>query len=392
MRERKSKYRERLLQWIWEETEFTSTQLVTDCGSTVEIMDPGELNHGEGPDFLRSHLKIDGIQMHGSVEIHRMASEWIAHNHHREKRFDSVILHVVYENDRPGKVFRSDGTQPPTISIKPYLSSPLAKLARLKETRGLLCKDNLMFIHQEAFEEQIRKATKEYFTYKVEEVLDKYDPRGKVSDSWKNAMIIQIYRTLGIPVNRDQMQQLVQQILGSNSMPNSQNEFTDLAKEIAFNPKKRKNSIPWRHSGMRPASRPEVRIAQAAAFHYQIKNQPFTSFLKDPTISWKTLLHSINSETIPGLNTLDLIKKTVFYPSIYLLGQLLFSKMLMDRSFEVWIEEPHQLPEMIKKPFLEAGFVIKNGAGSLGLAHQLKRYCRRRECHNCYLFKNAIRS
>lgn len=43
-------------------------------------------------------------------------------------------------------------------------------------------KDNLMFIHQEVFTEQIRKATKEYFSYKVEEVLGKYDPQGLISD------------------------------------------------------------------------------------------------------------------------------------------------------------------------------------------------------------------
>lgn len=392
MRQKKNKYKERLLQWIWEETEFTTTLLESDCGSMVEILDPGELNHGEGPDFLRSRIKLDGIELHGSVEIHRLASEWITHKHQTEKNFDSVILHVVYENDRPGKVYRSDGTQPVTISIKPYLSSPLNKLARLKETNGLLCKDNLMFIHQEAFEEQIRKATKEYFTYKVDEVLQKYEPRGMISESWKNAMIIQIYRTLGIPVNRDQMQQLALQIIEEKTVPNSQKKFVDLVNEVAFNPKKRKFTIAWRHTGMRPASRPEVRVAQAAAFHYQIKNQPLEIFLEDPTCSWEALSNSIGQDSIPGINTLNLIKKTVFLPSIYLLGQLLFSSMLMERSFETWIEEPHQLPEMIKKPFLDAGFLIKNGAGSIGLAHQLKRYCKRRECHNCILFKNAIRS
>lgn len=392
MGNKKRKYKERLLQWIWEESEFTSTQLETDCGSKVEILDPGVINHGEGPDFLRARIKLDGIELHGSVEIHRLASEWIAHNHQKEKNFESVILHVVYENDKPGKVFRSDGTQPLTVSIKRYLNAPLNKLARLKETRGLLCKDNLVFIHQEAFEEQIRKATKEYFTYKVEEVLDKYDPRGRISESWKNAMIIQIYRTLGIPVNRDQMFHLAQQIIGEKILPDSQNEFVDFVNDIAFNPKKRKYAIAWRQTGMRPASRPEVRVCQAAAFHFQIRNLPFEIFLEDPVSSWMALFRCLDSDTIPGLNTLNLIKKTVYQPSIYLLGQLLFSKMLMERSFEVWIEEPHQLPEMIKKPFLEAGFLIKNGAGSLGLAHQLKRYCKRRECHNCILFKNAIRS
>lgn len=392
MLNKKHTYREVLFQWIWEQTEFTTTLLKTDCGSLLEILDPGELNHGEGPDFLYSHIKLDGIEMHGSVEIHRLASEWIAHKHHYEKRFDSVILHVVYENDKPGKVYRSDGSQPITVTIKPYLSSPLDKLARLKESRGLLCKDNLMFIHQDAFEEQIRRATKEYFAYKVEEILKKYEPQGTISESWKNALIIQVYRTLGIPLNQDQMEQLALQVLRINSFPNSQDEFIHLVKEIAFKPKKRKLSIGWRHSGMRPASRPAVRVEQAAAFHYQIKKYSFKNFLGDPATSWKELLCLIGEESVPGLNTQNLIKKTVFQPSTYLLGQLLFSKNLMERSFESWMEGPHFVPDEIKKPFVEAGFLIKNGADSLGLAHQLKRYCRKRECHKCILFKNAIRS
>lgn len=388
----KRAYREELFQWIWEQTEFTTTLLKTDCGSGMEIIDPGELNHGAGPDFLHSKIKLDGIELHGSVEVHRLASEWLAHKHQNEERFNSVILHVVFENDKPGLVFRPDGTQPVTLTIKPYLSSSLNKLLQLKQKGGLLCKNQRVFIHQEAFEEQIRRATEEYFRYKVEEILMKYDPSGIVSESWRNALIIQIYRALGISINQDQMEQLARQILRITSLPNSQNEFIDLAKENAFHPKKRKLLIEWRHTGMRPASRPAVRVEQAAAFHFQIKKYPFRNILKEPANFWEELIQFIGADSIPGLNTLNLIKKTVFHPSIYLLGQLLFSEKLMGQSFESWKGESHFVPKQIKKPFEEAGFLIKNGTDSLGLAHQLKRYCRRRECHKCILFKSAIRS
>lgn len=392
MANKRPAYRENLFQWIWEKSEFTTTQLKTDCGSKLEIICPGELNHGEGPDFLNAHVHIDGLAFHGSVEIHRLASDWIAHKHQNEKRFNSVILHVVYENDKPGKVYRSDGSEPFTVTMKHYLSSTLDKLAQLKVSSGLLCKDNLMFIHQDAFEEQIRRATREYFTYKVDEVLKMYDPKGTISESWRNALIIQVYRTLGIPINRDQMEQLALRVLSKKSLPNSQIEFIHSIKELAFNPKKRKNTIDWRHTGMRPASRPVVRVEQAARLHYQIINHPFKIFLEDPSTSWMKLIQSIGRDSVPGVNALNMIKKTVYQPSVYLLGQLLFSKKLMERSFESWMEETHLVPQEVKKPFIDAGFLIKNGTDTFGLAHQLKRYCRRRECHKCILFKNAIRS
>lgn len=392
MSKQKEKYSENLFQWIWDQVEFTSKILKTSCGSLLEILDPGRLNHGAGPDFLHAHLRLDGLELHGSVEIHRLSSEWNQHNHQNDSNFNSVILHVVFDDDIPGKVVRQDGSSPITLSIKPYLNAPLSTLAGVKGKGGILCKNSLMFINQSAFEKQIERAAKEYFTYKVEELLERYEPSGTISESWRNAMIIQIYRALGIPANIEQMQDLAIRILAAKSLPNSQDEFIEFIKLSAFEPNDRVQTLEWRHSGMRPASRPAIRVEQAALLHYRLALQPLDQFLKDPEISWSRVLHSLSRQSIPGINRLNLIKHTVYLPSVYLLGQLLVSKKLMDRAYECWLSEPHVIPDEVKKPFIEAGFQIKNGAGSLGLAHQLKRYCKRSECANCYLFKSAIRS
>ena len=47
----------------------------------------------------------------GQVEIHVRASDWFKHNHHNDANYDSVILHVVYEND-------TDSLNIPTLEIK----------------------------------------------------------------------------------------------------------------------------------------------------------------------------------------------------------------------------------------------------------------------------------
>src|SRR5690606_24148779 len=54
-----------------------------------------------------------------TVEIHIKSSDWLRHNHTTDKAYNNVILHVVYECDT--SVFRNDGTEIPTLEIKPYI-------------------------------------------------------------------------------------------------------------------------------------------------------------------------------------------------------------------------------------------------------------------------------
>ena len=35
----------------------------------------------------------------GDLEIHRMSSDWCSHKHHEDENFNSVISHVVYQDD-----------------------------------------------------------------------------------------------------------------------------------------------------------------------------------------------------------------------------------------------------------------------------------------------------
>lgn len=388
----KRTYKETLFQWIWQQSEFNKTSLSTTCGKQLEIIDPGRLNHGAGPDFLGSKMIVDGLLWHGHVEVHRQSSEWNHHRHQMDPEYDNVILHVVYEHDAAGKVFRSDGSKPYTLNLKPYLSNPLNELVGIKQTSGIPCKGKLAFINQRAFEKQIGKVSKEYFDYKVQEILSEYSPEGTVSKSWMNVLIVQVYKTLGIPLNRDQMRELAYLMISDISSTNNPDSFIACGINLAFGELNQQKKICWTESGMRPASRPKVRVKQALAFHFHLINKPFDIYLKNPEESWNELLQSVQPEMLPGKTRLQMIKHTGYLPAIYLLGQLLQSANLMDTSYNIWLSDPHKIPDEIQKPFRDAGFVIKGKTKTFGLAHQLKRYCNQRECYKCNLFKSAIRS
>ena len=53
----------------------------------------------------------------GDIEIHIRASDWFAHQHHTDARYNNVMLHVVLMCDDSRPTLRQDGTAIPTCSL-----------------------------------------------------------------------------------------------------------------------------------------------------------------------------------------------------------------------------------------------------------------------------------
>ena len=62
---------------------------------------PGRPAPGHGPDFRDAVLELDGSPLRGDVEIHRRPGDWTAHGHHRDRAYESVVLHVVGSSAGP---------------------------------------------------------------------------------------------------------------------------------------------------------------------------------------------------------------------------------------------------------------------------------------------------
>ena len=107
---------ERLLHYVWKYRLFGATPLRTTDGLPVEVIDPGLPNGDAGPDFFNAKLRIGTTMWAGSVEIHEKASDWFAHHHETDRAYDSVILHVVSEDDVT--VGRPDGELIPQMILK----------------------------------------------------------------------------------------------------------------------------------------------------------------------------------------------------------------------------------------------------------------------------------
>lgn len=108
--------KEDFLVYVWKFQRFKRGELLTTCGQSLKIFDPGQQNLNSGPDFFNAKLAIFDQLWAGNVEIHIRSSHWYHHSHHNNVNYDNVILHVVWEHDV--EVYRNDNTTIPTIQLK----------------------------------------------------------------------------------------------------------------------------------------------------------------------------------------------------------------------------------------------------------------------------------
>ncbi|MBI2191935.1 MAG: DUF2851 family protein [Planctomycetes bacterium] len=105
--------RERVVRCIWYGQHLALGSLHTLDGESVRIVTPGWWNPEGGPDFLKAELAFgDEPVQRGDVEIHLGASDWYRHEHHRDPRYNRVLLHVILWNDRESDFVVNEQGQP----------------------------------------------------------------------------------------------------------------------------------------------------------------------------------------------------------------------------------------------------------------------------------------
>jgi len=115
---------ERLLQAIWQHQRLLRDRLATLDGQPVKVLHPGFRNLEGGPDFRGAVVQLgDESARTGDIEVDLRSSGWRAHGHDRNPAFANVILHVIWESEKP-----SPGA-PPLVLLRKVLDAPLGELS-----------------------------------------------------------------------------------------------------------------------------------------------------------------------------------------------------------------------------------------------------------------------
>ena len=135
---------EEFLQYIWKYALYEHSSLKTRSGEEVVVINPGEYNSDSGPDFLNSKLRIGETTWAGDVEIHINSSDWDRHNHQSNKAFNSVILQVVYKDDKESRL--QDGSLVPTLELKFDMNLYEHYQELINSNKWIPCKDEIKYI------------------------------------------------------------------------------------------------------------------------------------------------------------------------------------------------------------------------------------------------------
>jgi hypothetical protein len=284
---------ERLLQAVWQHQRLRRDRLRCLDGQTVRVLHPGFVSREGGPDFRGAVLQFGRESPRsGDVEVDVRAGGWKAHGHHRNAAFQNVILHVIWDGNRPAR------GAPATLVIRDKLDAPPGELglwlsaegepAFPEHLRGRCCAA-LQGLSAENRGRLLRDAAEVRFQSKTAQLQSRARQAG-----WEQALWEGLFRALGYKHNTWPMQCLAEQrlrwlsgpasvlelqarLLGiGNLLPSEltrsrtsadaylrriwdhwwreRGEFEDCTLPVSV----------WRLQGQRPANHPQRRLALAA--------------------------------------------------------------------------------------------------------------------------------
>ncbi|MBC5993320.1 DUF2851 family protein [Pontibacter cellulosilyticus] len=297
--------KEDFLHYIWRHQYFEKSEITTTDGEAVQVIRTGYYNTEAGPDFKEAIVKIGEVEWSGSVEVHLKASDWQRHQHHTDGKYEQVVLHVVWDADKP--VYRQDDTLIPVLELQGKVNlHMLNTYQQLQQAiHAIPCAAFWPTVPEVTKLAMMERALIERLELKGEEVLQAYQSTG---NDWEQTAYYTLLRSFGFKTNQLAFEQLtkalpfrvVRQHVASQSqleallfgqagfLTEPADDYAlQLAKEYTFLKQKYKleNMQPhqWNFLRMRPGNFPTVRLAQLAAVLHK-KPSLFATLLELETV------------------------------------------------------------------------------------------------------------
>lgn len=401
-----------LLHYIWQKRIWAGFSQYTTDGKPIEIVSVGQHNIHAGPDFTNAHIRIDGQDWIGNIEIHINASDWYKHHHHTNPAYDSTILHVVAKADK--EIINSRGESIPQCQLLyPHNRDYITELLKHGAPEDIPCHKQL------AIEPAL--LTENWKTILLQKRLEaKRESIAQLlsitQQSWTHAFYITLahnfgFHTNGLPFemlalqtplscilkHRNSLFQITAILLGQSGLLNPSTLLTDehtaLWNEYCFLQKKFSLTpllaSQWKKAKMRPQSAPEVRIRQFAHLLYQ--SEHLFSQLMDATViedmvDILTLKYSDDTTYSRVQRPLPLGRKSI---EILLINTVIPYKFAYTHGN---IHEAINSLQHIKKEdntiirqWEMLGQEVHSAADTQALIHLYQNYCQPHLCFNCQI-------
>jgi len=414
-------FKEEFLHYLWKTKQINITDLVTEEGLPIEIIDFGRYNLDSGPDFLNAKVKIGKTLWAGNIEIHVKSSDWIKHGHTNDKAYKNVILHVVYEYDKDIKLGEKSI---PCLQLKNKI--PKVYIERYQQimsgSKWIPCEQLITFADIQKLDLWKHKLVASRFETKSKLILELLSV---TQNDWEYCFYVLIARYFGSKVNAMPFEQLALNTPLTIIQKNKNNElqlqalffgqagfleeemtndryYTELRSEYLFLQHKYNllvmDKVNWKFSKLRPFNFPTIRIAQFATI--KELGQSLFSRLKDAKnlSEMYALLDShtdqywdnhyrfgVSSKNIKkdiSKNFKDLLLINAFAPLLFQFGKELDNEDYVDKAMSL-LENIKTENNSILNKWKTLGIISETAYDSQALIHLKTTYCDQKRCLDC---------
>ncbi len=421
---------EDFLHYIWKFRLFNQNNLTTESGEKVEILKPGEHNLDSGPDFFNAKIKLDSTEWAGNVEIHINSSDWEKHKHQSDTAYQNILLHVVFEDDKPVKSQQQQII--PTLVLKNLIATDLLqKYERFKESSDwIACEQSIqrvpetvrsLWLERLLIERMEERASLIYSTFQLN------------LQNWEETFYQHLARNFGFKLNavpfelvakalplsviakhKNSLMQLEALLYGTAGMLEKQfkdaylqtlqNEYQFL--KIKYSLRSIDGHL-WKFLRLRPANFPSIRLAQFAALLYQ-SNHLFSKLLESDSIQalqkmlqvqvseyWKNhyVMEKVgrNKNKNLGKSAVNSLLINTLIPFLFVYGKHKKQEAIEERAFR-FMDELEAEKNSILERFDSLGMKANNASRSQALLQLKNKYCNYKQCLKCSIANHLLKN
>lgn len=422
---------EAFLHYLWQH-QMVCKGLATTDGQPIVVHRAGELNRDAGPDFFNALVVIGNVEWAGNIEVHLRSSDWNTHRHSRDKGYNNVILHVVYEHDC--EIQLENGNVPPTLELKHYIHPALVanyeSLIQPSTTDGVPCAQRLPGVPSFIVNSCLDRMTVERIEAKsqvVRRLLD--ESRG----NWEQTCYWLMARYFGGKVNalsfellakatdqrflarwKDNPRRTEALLMGQAGMLEGyfeddyprqlQADYEALRTGASLTPIA---NYLWRFFRIRPSAFPTLRISQFANLVASSSNL-FSTLLEITDAKEMEKLFDCRAadywdnhyrfdqptgKSTPkrmGRMQADLLIINAWVPLLFVYGEMRGQQQYKDQAVSLLQQLPAEENAIIRQ-FQAAGIAPDNAAQSQALLQLKNCYCSGRQCLHCSIGHSIIK-
>jgi len=414
---------EELIHFIWKFRLFDVQSLYTTEGDKLRIEEVGQYNRDAGPDFEFAKIHINDTLWSGQVEIHVNEEDWLRHQHQCDKRYDSTILHVVWESSPLGRIQRTDNTFIPTLVLKGLVDpAMLLRYAELMNNLQVIpCEHRLSEVSALTVLNCLCRMSVGRLEEKGDVVLKRL---AYTNNDWERVLLITLGRSFGMKVNAFAFEELCLRLdLGLihkyhydnfkiESMLFGQAGFLhttedDYSKSLQAEYQYLSHlhgliSIErefWRFMRMRPYNFPTYRLGQLAAL---LSNRSYWFAYVQEVEDLQTIFDTIDKSVMNtywcnhyrfgassakhsiswSLSFKIHLAVNCFIPVLFAYGMYIKEDRYKEKAIN-WLSALPTERNHITEKFKNYSVICENAADSQGLLHLYNAYCTQKKCLSC---------